>query len=761
MDSKQAIHVMTLANSIIGVSILAMPYCFKQCGIILSILLLIVSSIISRLACHFLLKSAIKARLRTFENLAFHVFGTFGKLFVEIGLIGFLLGTCIAFFVVMGDLGPQIIAHMTNTPSSNTLRTSILFVLAAFCVLPLGLLRNVSSLSTVSTATVGFYACLVLKVMWESAPHILQGDWYDKVVYWRPAGILQCIPIFSMALFCQTQLFEIYQAIPNASQEKMNGVVRLAVNICTIVYIFVGVFGYIALSHEPTFSGNILLNFEPSIITELMKMGFVLSVAFSFPLVIFPCRASLFSLLYKPMYSSMHDTPITYIPENKFRLLTVLIILISLTIGIMIPNIELVLGLVGSTIGVIVCVIFPACCFICITVKNTNERLLAQAMLCIGIVVMVLGTYANLYAIEEVHVEKALVMKEIENPIREDIIITTRKAIEMNKLEKEIEKIEEKILEERKEIRHEPPQPEEPQDDSPPQIKEKVETIDLLPEVQKVNVTEKAVVKKEVETKAPEEIKLDIEAIKKEEKELLDSKKEDKSPKLEKMYEEEKKKVEEKDKIITELLHKNEEDKVKAIETIAKLAIEKIVEVQAEDKPIQQMIAKNPESYNIGKQISEQDSQKLKNLGPLPIALSKNVKPTVVENKPVSILQVLDVPKIKTETKQNPSEIVNDAEEKIANIEKTDVKVEETVKKEVIKETVVENKEEKDMRRDILSKDYDRNKRDVGDEQCDDNGKNRSNSGQNIDLEAMDIAKADDTVSLTRDLKSIPNRDGK
>lgn len=95
------------------------------------------------------------------------------------------------------------------------------------------------------------------------------------------------------------QLFEIYQAIPNASLEKMNNLIRVAVNICTCVYIFVGIFGYIALSHESIFSGNILMSFKPSAMTEVMKAGFVLSVAFSFPLVIFPCRASLYSLLYK------------------------------------------------------------------------------------------------------------------------------------------------------------------------------------------------------------------------------------------------------------------------------------------------------------------------------------------------------------------------------------------------------------------------------------------------------------------------------
>ena len=82
-------------------------------------------------------------------------------------MIGFLLGTCIAFFVVMGDLGPQIVATITDTKLTSTLRTSVLLALALFCILPLGLLRNVDSLSGVCTATIGFYICLVLKVIFK------------------------------------------------------------------------------------------------------------------------------------------------------------------------------------------------------------------------------------------------------------------------------------------------------------------------------------------------------------------------------------------------------------------------------------------------------------------------------------------------------------------------------------------------------------------------------------------------------------------
>jgi len=394
---SQMSHVMTLANSIIGVSVLAMPFCFKQCGIVLAVLVLLLCSALSRLACHFLVKSAVISRRRNFELLAFHAFGYMGKFLAELFIIGFMLGTCIAYFVVVGDLGPQIICKMMSKNPAD-IRTSLLIFTGFFIVLPLGLLRNIDSLSSICTATIVFYLCLVLKIMGESTLHIFMGDWMDNVNYWRPAGILQCLPIFSMALFCQTQLFEIYETIPNVSLEKMNDVVRGALNICTIVYMCVGLFGYIAFCTQP-FTGNILLSFEPSITSELIKLGFVFSVAFSFPLVIFPCRASLNSLLFRRVYT--HEPSVNYLPESRFRCLTIAIVSISLLIGILVPNIEFVLGIVGSTIGVMICLIFPTIFFISISSKNTNERLVAQGILIIGVWIMILGTYANLYAMEK------------------------------------------------------------------------------------------------------------------------------------------------------------------------------------------------------------------------------------------------------------------------------------------------------------------------------------------------------------------------
>ena len=49
-----------------------------------------------------------------------------------------------------------------------------------------------------------------------------------------------------------------------------------------------------------------------------------------------------------------------YIPPNRFNTITVGVIVITLFIGIMIPDIEFVLGLVGSTIGNVVCILLPS-----------------------------------------------------------------------------------------------------------------------------------------------------------------------------------------------------------------------------------------------------------------------------------------------------------------------------------------------------------------------------------------------------------------
>ncbi|CAL8100309.1 unnamed protein product [Orchesella dallaii] len=436
-------HVVTLANSIVGVSVLAMPFCFKQCGIVLATLSLMVGAVMTRMVCYFLVKAAVMSRRRTYELLAWSTFGQTGKFMVEISIIGFLIGTLIAFMVVIGDLGPEILSEIFSMENNSSLRTIIMTALSLFVALPLGLLRNIDSLSSVSTASVLFYLFLLLKIFSEGIGPLWSGEYLDRIHFWRSGGVLQCIPIFSMALSCQTQIFGIYDALPDPSPQKMNEVVKQAVNLCTFFYFCVGFFGYIAFSHQ-NFGGNILLSFTPTWSTQLIKSMFLMSVVFSVPLVIFPCRVSLHSLICKSVstYHPVHDMSTNYIPESRMKALTVTIVAFTLVIGIIIPNIELVLGLVGSTTGSIICIIFPSIMFVKVTSKSTTEKLVAQAIFCIGVVLMFLTTYATLYAAEQ-----SQVIENIPEQIRmtENLVVMKPLLPDDSSIKSPISKLEEHI----------------------------------------------------------------------------------------------------------------------------------------------------------------------------------------------------------------------------------------------------------------------------------------------------------------------------
>ncbi|CRK94325.1 CLUMA_CG007839, isoform A [Clunio marinus] len=393
-------HVQTLANSIIGTSILAMPFCFEKCGVILSIVLLIITTIITRCCCHYLIKASIVTRRRKIELLGFHMFGQTGKTMVELSCIGFLMGTCIAFHVVIGDLSPIIVSKIFNIQSysHDSVRRFLIIIITICCVVPLSFQKSIESLAFVCRASIGFYICLTLKIVFESFERFeSDSNWASNIDLWKPSGILQCIPIFSMAMSCQMQIFEVYETMGfSGSIDRMRTTVHQATFICCLVYCTVGFFGYLAFYNE-SLPGNILMKLQPSVANDAITIGFILSIACSFPLVIFPCRTALASFLHPKGH---HAEIAAYVPDSKYKPITLFIIVSTMIVGILIPSVEVIISLVGSTIGVFVCVIFPATCFVKIMQRDSMEKKFAQVTIVIGFVIMILGTYANLNAID-------------------------------------------------------------------------------------------------------------------------------------------------------------------------------------------------------------------------------------------------------------------------------------------------------------------------------------------------------------------------
>ncbi|XP_067673576.1 solute carrier family 38 member 10-like isoform X1 [Haliotis asinina] len=404
MSSGNWPYILNLGNSIIGVAVLAMPFCFKQCGIILGIVLLLFCTWLTLVSCQLLMKAAAVSRKRSYEFLAYYTFGAAGKFVIEVGLIGLQIGTLIAQIVVIGDLGPAIVSKVFGIENTPSLRTYLIVFLCLCVGLPLGLLKDLRSVSNASTICICFYTVFVFYVLTLSGSNLWTGSWYHNVAFWRPEGLFQTLPIFSLSFGCQTQLFLLYDSLPEPTLKSINGVTSSAVNLCAVAYLLVGFFGYIAF-YDKDIGGDIITLFPSTFFADMMKLLFVVSIAVTFPLIIFPCRASLYTLLFpqqkQKAYEDIQEE--NRIPEIHFKFITVSIVICSMVTGILVPNVEFILGMNGATMGTLICYIFPALFFVRVMANKAEGKHIAQLVMVLGITILLVSTFATLYSQDKGH----------------------------------------------------------------------------------------------------------------------------------------------------------------------------------------------------------------------------------------------------------------------------------------------------------------------------------------------------------------------
>ncbi|KAK6009528.1 hypothetical protein OSTOST_25535, partial [Ostertagia ostertagi] len=274
-------------------------------------------------------------------------------------------------------------------------------VVLLLVIFPLCLIKDLEKFSVISSFAVLFYAIFVIRMVLEALPALWDGAWSMHVTWWRPSGL----PIVCMALSCQTQLFCVIDCIRDASVSRVDAVVSGAVNFCSAMYAGVGTFGYVAFFSR-SLHGDVLVELESSFLTQLLKLAFMLSIAISIPLMLFPARIARFltwcygrcslhvlwftedfMLLYS--FAKLYrdglcvqtncELPVSHAMRySTFHVLTFVILLFNLSVALLIPNVEFVLGLTGSLIGSLVSIIIPSILYLAV-MKNRDHYSVSYA----------------------------------------------------------------------------------------------------------------------------------------------------------------------------------------------------------------------------------------------------------------------------------------------------------------------------------------------------------------------------------------------
>ncbi|KAL0225353.1 hypothetical protein RCL1_003265 [Eukaryota sp. TZLM3-RCL] len=212
--------------------------------------------------------------------------------------------------------------------------------------------------------------------------------------------IFRIVPIISLAFSAHMGLLRLYQELHQRSVKRMFKVINSAVIINIFSYFACAFFGYVSfLQNTP---GNLINAYEPgSFLATVSMFAMTLVIAFSFPLIQFPIKRSVALFFPAKLSPSLHYP------------LTIIFFILPFACSIFIKDLSIILGIMGSTLGILIAYILPALMFLKLRASDFGTVDAAQtnptraefgrfgAVVCIilGLIIGIIGFVRNVGAL--------------------------------------------------------------------------------------------------------------------------------------------------------------------------------------------------------------------------------------------------------------------------------------------------------------------------------------------------------------------------
>ena len=378
--------VFNLVNTTIGAGVLGLPKVMGMSGLGLGLVLISAFAVLSNYTLRLLHQVSLASHQLTYEDAAHVIWDKWLALAVKIavGVINF--GGLISYLMICGDFLHPVLSSALGPTSLLANRTLLIGLVTLLFILPLSMVRNISSLQYGSLLSIVFSLSFTVIVAVRCfSPAFRHGDLVAFNWSW---DVFQSVGMVLFAFSCHTNLIpvsiEMYQF---NTVRNLAAALYLSTTLSYLCYAATATFGY--LSFYQDVDGNILNNYPADdVLVTVMRVVLTLSIILTFPLALFPCRLSLDRLIFPhlaPFGAASASRPadsyevlvddqarepqdpvvlIGYVPVLKstirFVVETLCIVVLAFLLAIFLPGVDVVFALVGSSGSACTGYIFPA-----------------------------------------------------------------------------------------------------------------------------------------------------------------------------------------------------------------------------------------------------------------------------------------------------------------------------------------------------------------------------------------------------------------
>lgn len=366
-----------------GAGIIGQPYAFRQAGLAMGVLLLVVLTVTVDWTIRLIVINSKLSGANSFQATMEHCYGKSGLIAISVAQWAFAFGGMLAFCIIVGDTIPHVMTAAFPSLSNMsflwllTNRRAVIIIFILGISYPLSLYRDIAKLAKASTLALISMLVILLAVVTQGPriPPELRGT--TKGSLWIEPGLFQAIGVISFAFVCHHNSLLIYGSLKKPTMDRFARVTHFSTSVSMIACLAMAVAGFLTFGDKT--KGNVLNNFPPdNIMVNIARLCFGLNMLTTLPLEAFVCREVMTNYWFP-------DEPWN---PNRHLIFTTSLVVTAMTLSLLTCDLGAVFELIGATSACALAYILPPLCYLKLSTRSWKT---IPAWLCVGFGVVVMA----------------------------------------------------------------------------------------------------------------------------------------------------------------------------------------------------------------------------------------------------------------------------------------------------------------------------------------------------------------------------------